>query len=75
MNVNAVSDGGVSIENSVTTEGRHTDHGQRENSSQNQVNPGVFGIVNDKKKIPPMNPTPLYATLFSLHPASCFECL
>jgi hypothetical protein len=65
MNENSVNDGVITVEHSLVAQHPHADNHQRENSTQNQSNSEEIVKVLNKKKISPMNPTPLYISLYS----------
>jgi hypothetical protein len=66
MNANSTSGGAESVENSVPTEELRSDHGQRENSIHNQVDPRIFGTATNKTKNSHLTETHSYVISLSV---------
>ena len=73
MNAHSTSDSTESAENSAPTEELRGDHGQRDHSIRNQVNPQTFGTATNNTKNSHLTVTHLYVIFLSVGGASCIE--
>jgi hypothetical protein len=75
MNANSIIHSAESVQNSVTTQRLHADHGQREKSIQNQVNPKIVGTATDDTNHSHEAETSSYAISLLTYLESFIECL